>query len=314
VIEEKYIAMIDYILSTNDLRAPVFGTNNPLRFDDRPVAAKTGTTNEWRDGWTMGYTPSLVAGVWTGNNDNTIMAKGADGSYVAAPIWREFMQKALANYNVEQFPKYTPQETGKDVLDGKLDQKMKVDVCKIKKNTYCLANDSCPSDSKDKKSFVDSHSILYYVNKDNPLGDPPTNPKSDPQFKGWEDAVKKYIDDNKIHGDTVPTNACQASDFSDGKSKNKSPSISISSPSDGDTVTDSSLPIKIAADSPNGIKNITISINGTAIYSSSNDSSFTYTYTIPDNQKSGGLDIVATILDNDNDTASSEINIKTNIQ
>ncbi|MFA7318975.1 MAG: PBP1A family penicillin-binding protein [Parcubacteria group bacterium] len=312
-IEEKYIAMIDYILSTNSLRAPVFGENNPLRFDDRPVAAKTGTTNEWRDGWTMGYTPSLVAGVWTGNNDNTVMAKGADGSYVAAPIWREFMQKALQNYTVEQFPKYTAPETGKAVLDGKLDQKMKVSVCKIKKDEYCLANDSCPSDSEEKKSFIDNHSILYYVNKDNPLGDPPSNPKDDPQFSEWEDAVKKYLKDNKVRGDSVPTEACQASDFKDGKSKNKSPSISIESPADGDTLTDTTLSIKINASSPNGAKSVTIAINGTDVYSKANDLSFTFDYPLPDNQKSSTLNIKATVTDNDGDSTSSEINITTNI-
>lgn len=313
-VEEKYIAMIDYILSTNDLRAPVFGTNNPLRFDDRPVAAKTGTTNDWHDGWTMGYTPSLVAGVWTGNNDNSVMAKGADGSYVASPIWREFMQKALANYAIEQFPKYTPMETGKAVLDGKLDQKMKVEVCKIKKDEYCLANDSCPDDTQEKKSFVDNHSILFYVNKDNPLGDPPSNPKDDPQFKEWEDAVKKYIKDNKIKGDAMPTEACQASDFKDGKSKNKSPGISIDAPLDGDTISDSNLPIKINATSPNGTKSITLSVNGADVYSSSNDSSFSYNYAIPDNQKTSALNIKATVTDNDGDSASAEINVTANVQ
>ena len=97
VVDEKYVAMIDYILSTNDLRAPVFGSNSPLNFSDRPVAAKTGTTNEWRDGWTIGYTRDLAAGVWTGNNDNSVMAEGADGVYVAAPIWRKFMDEVLVN-------------------------------------------------------------------------------------------------------------------------------------------------------------------------------------------------------------------------
>ncbi|PJA89330.1 MAG: hypothetical protein CO138_00975, partial [Candidatus Moranbacteria bacterium CG_4_9_14_3_um_filter_33_15] len=101
VIDEKYIAMLDSILSDNSLRAPVFGENNPLKFSDRPVAAKTGTTNEWRDGWTIGYTPSLTVGVWAGNNDNTAMAEGSDGSYVAAPIWRQFMDEALKNYSIE---------------------------------------------------------------------------------------------------------------------------------------------------------------------------------------------------------------------
>lgn len=313
VIEEKYIAMIDYILSANSLRAPVFGENNPLHFDDRPVAAKTGTTNEWRDGWTVGYTPSLVAGVWAGNNDNSTMAKGADGSYVASPIWREFMQKALQNYNIEQFPKYTPQETGKSVLDGKLDQKMKVEVCKIKKDEYCLANDSCPDDTQEKKSFVDNHSILFYVNKDNPLGDPPSNPKDDPQFNEWEDAVKKYIKDNKIKGDAMPTEACQADDFKDGKSKNKKPTISIESPTDGDQTTESSLIIKINASSPNGAKSVTIAINGTDVYSRANDLSFTFNYPIPDDQRSSTLNIKATVTDNDGDSTSSEINITTNI-
>ncbi len=314
VVEEKYIAMIDYVLSTNDLRAPVFGENNPLKFTDRPVAAKTGTTNEWRDGWTMGYTPSLVAGVWTGNNDNSPMARGADGSYVASPIWREFMQKALANYSVDQFPKYTPQETGKPVLDGQLEQKMKVEVCKIKKDKYCLANDSCPDDTKEKKNFVDAHSILYYVDKNNPLGNPPSDPKNDPQFKEWENAVKRYLDDNKIKGDTVPTASCQSSDFKDGKSKNKSPTISIESPADGDTVTDATLPIKINATSPNGAASVTISINGIDIYSKGNDVSFTYTYSIPDTQKDSTLNIQATVTDNDGDTASSEIKVTANVQ
>jgi membrane peptidoglycan carboxypeptidase len=77
IVEEKYVGMLDYIMSTNDLRAPVFGTNNPFKFDDRPVAAKTGTTNEFRDGWALGFTPSIVAGVWAGNNDNSPMKVGA---------------------------------------------------------------------------------------------------------------------------------------------------------------------------------------------------------------------------------------------
>lgn len=83
VVEEKYVAMLDSILSNNENRAWVFGDNSPLRFDTRQVAAKTGTTNEFRDGWTMGYTPNLAVGVWAGNNDNSPMKEGADGVNVA---------------------------------------------------------------------------------------------------------------------------------------------------------------------------------------------------------------------------------------
>ncbi|HRY82541.1 MAG TPA: PBP1A family penicillin-binding protein [Candidatus Moranbacteria bacterium] len=309
VIEEKYVSMIDYILSTNDLRAPVFGEKNPLRFDDRPVAAKTGTTNEWRDGWTIGYTPSLVAGVWAGNNDNSIMAKGADGSYVAAPIWREFMDKALANYNIEEFPKYEKEETGKDVLDGKLDDKKEISVCKIPgSNDYCLANDNCPESERDKKKFADAHSILYYVQKDDPRGDAPKDPEDDPQFKNWEKAIEKWLDKKDGYSSRpTPEKECKADDF-----KKFKPSVDISSPSNGDTITSSSFTIKAKANAPFGVKKITLSIEGDNITSSS-DSSLSYTYSVPDSKKNTTLSIKATIEDKNGDTDSKSISVKTTI-
>ncbi|HAT74358.1 MAG: Penicillin-binding protein, 1A family [Candidatus Moranbacteria bacterium GW2011_GWF2_36_839] len=306
VIEEKYVAMIDYILSTNELRAPVFGDNNLLRFDNRPVAAKTGTTNEWRDGWTMGYTPKLVAGVWAGNNDNSIMAPGADGSYVAAPIWREFMDKALANYNVDQFPKYEKEETGKDVLDGKLEAKREVKVCKIpgSKNDYCLANDNCPSSEVEKKKFSDAHSILYYVKKDDPRGDAPEDPEDDPQFKNWEKAVEKWLEDEKGYSsNSTPTKECKDDDF-----KKFGPSIDLSS-SNGNT---SPLIIKISVDAPFGIKKINLSVDGDNVTSSS-DSSFEYSYSVPDSKKNSDISIKASVEDKKGNTDSTNISVQTNI-
>lgn len=215
VVEEKYVAALDYIMSTNDLRAPVFGSNNPLKFDNRPVAAKTGTTNEWRDGWTIGYTPSLVVGVWAGNNNNSVMKQGADGIYVAAPIWRAFMDKALVNAPIEQLPKYEKEETGKPVLDGTLnigDEETK--VCKMSNDDYCLANDTCPDDAKKKKKVVSGHSILYYVQKDDPRGDEPKNPEEDPQFNAWEKAVSKWVgNQDDLKGHELKDRECKESDF-----------------------------------------------------------------------------------------------------
>ncbi len=308
VAEEKYVAMIDYILSTNSLRAPVFGENNPLRFDNRPVAAKTGTTNEWRDGWTVGYTPSLAAGVWAGNNDNSPMTQGADGSYVAAPIWRAFMDKALQNYDIEQFPKYDQTNTGKDVLDGKLEMKQELKVCRIpgSKNDYCLANDNCPESEQDKKEFSDSHSILYYVNKDDPQGDSPKNPEDDPQFKNWEKAVKDWLKNNKDYSsDAAPTEECEASDF-----KKFRPSVSIKSPSD--TITSSPFTINIESDAPFGVKKITLSVDGDEIESTSDDS-LSYEYSVPDDKKNSSLNIETSITDDNGNTASDSIDIHTNI-
>lgn len=91
------------IMTDNDARTYVFGARSPLVLPDRPVGAKTGTTQQWKDGWTIGYTPSLVAGVWAGNNKGELMKAGADGVFVAAPIWNQFMREATKGTPVEQF-------------------------------------------------------------------------------------------------------------------------------------------------------------------------------------------------------------------
>ncbi|HEX8974075.1 MAG TPA: PBP1A family penicillin-binding protein [Patescibacteria group bacterium] len=219
VVDEKYVSELDYIMSTNDFRAPVFGDNNPLKFTDRPVAAKTGTTNEFRDGWTMGFTPSLAVGVWAGNNNNSPMRPGADGIVVAAPMWRAFMNQVLSRYPIEQFPKYDKQDTGKDVLDGKIGQQ-DVKVCKMDKkrngSKYCLANDTCPADSQDTKTFNEGHDILYYVDIKDPLGAAPSRPGNDPQFDNWEKGVQGWLKDNGDgkSSDSAPTQDCKASYFS----------------------------------------------------------------------------------------------------
>ncbi|MDH3675215.1 MAG: transglycosylase domain-containing protein, partial [Anaerolineae bacterium] len=81
--------MVD-ILSDNNARAAAFGSNSELKrdFEDRPIAAKTGTTNNFRDNWTVGFTPQLATAVWVGNNDNTEM-KDVTGLTGAAPIWHD---------------------------------------------------------------------------------------------------------------------------------------------------------------------------------------------------------------------------------
>ena len=103
VLDPQIAYQIINIMTDNDARSFIFGPNSPLILLDRVVAAKTGTTQEFRDGWTLGFTPSLVAGVWAGNNDHSMMRAGADGVVVAAPIWHQFMQKALNNTPPEQF-------------------------------------------------------------------------------------------------------------------------------------------------------------------------------------------------------------------
>ncbi len=220
VIEEKYVAMLDHVLSTNKYRAPVFGEKNLLSFENRQVAAKTGTTNEFRDGWTMGYTPSIAVGVWAGNNNNSSMKIGADGIYTAGPIWRKFMDQVLSNYNIEEFPKYEEEKELKPILMGKLETEKKMKVCEIssKKEKYCLINKYCPDNKIKEKTFTEAHSILYYVDIKDPRGDIPEKPQKDPQFKAWEKGVKNWYKKNKNEKYIVseePLKECEQDDFND---------------------------------------------------------------------------------------------------
>ena len=92
VMRPEHAYLITSILSDNEARRAAFGPNSPLRLS-RPAAAKTGTTNDFRDNWTLGYTPDLVVGVWVGNADNTPM-KGVTGITGAAPVWHDVMEEA----------------------------------------------------------------------------------------------------------------------------------------------------------------------------------------------------------------------------
>lgn len=92
--------LISSILSDANARAPIFGSS--LTVPGRTAAVKTGTTDNSRDAWTIGYTPQLAIGVWVGNNNNAIMQNG--GSSMAGPIWVRAMQRTLANLPNEQFP------------------------------------------------------------------------------------------------------------------------------------------------------------------------------------------------------------------
>jgi 1A family penicillin-binding protein len=104
VLDKNPARLINDILSDNEARAPLFGWHSALYFEGYQVAAKTGTTQNYRDAWTIGYTPSLVTGVWAGNNDNSPTAKKS-GVMLSAPIFHNFMEKVLPNYPKEIFEK-----------------------------------------------------------------------------------------------------------------------------------------------------------------------------------------------------------------
>jgi 1A family penicillin-binding protein len=317
VVEEKYVAMLDHIMSTNDYRAPVFGSNNPLRSDNRPVAAKTGTTNEFRDGWTVGFTPQIAVGVWAGNNDNSPMISGADGINVAAPIFRKFLDYALQNQSIEKFPGYDKnalQEENKDqdwmkkpLLNGDFDRQENLKVCEIpnKNNKYCLANKYCPDSKADKKDFVNTHDILFYVDRSDPLGTFPEKPEKDPQYAKWEEGVQEWYKKNKKKGAInakVPEDECKESDFSSYK-----PTVSLDVPDHAGR----SFAITAKTDAPYGVISLRILVDGNEI-ASTNNSSIEKTYDVPSDKNNSTLRIVVMVKDKNENESGDEKSVSVN--
>lgn len=158
VLDTQTARLMNDVLSDNNARAPVFGVNNSLYLPGRQVAAKTGTTQENRDAWVVGYTPSLSVGVWVGNNRNQSMTAAGAGISAAGPLWNAFMREALSGTPAESFISPDPIISSNPIHNG------------------------VPS----------QHSILFSISKDNPQGPPPTQPELDIQYKNWEWAVQSY--------------------------------------------------------------------------------------------------------------------------
>jgi len=109
VLESEIARLINDILSDNNTRAPMFGSLSLLYFKNFDVAAKTGTTQDYRDAWTIGYTPFIVIGVWAGNNNNESM-KEEPGIVIAGPIFHRIMNKVLSIFPKQDFIKPKAQE------------------------------------------------------------------------------------------------------------------------------------------------------------------------------------------------------------
>jgi 1A family penicillin-binding protein len=172
------------ILSDSVARAPLWGNFSLVNFGERDVALKSGSTNNLRDAWIMGYTPNLAVGLWTGNNNNDTMGGGLSG-LIATPMWREFMDVALASTSAEQFPQPPALEPGlKPILRGE-----SFDTAYFV--TQLLQNN--PDQEVNLEALTSGiHSILHFVDKNNPRGPYPQNPASDGQYQLWEYGVQRW--------------------------------------------------------------------------------------------------------------------------
>src|SRR3989344_3807764 len=201
VLQKDIALQISDILSDNAARAPTFGANSALYFGNREVAVKTGTTNDYKDAWIVGYTPSIAVGAWAGNNDNTPMEKKVAG-FIIAPLWHAFMDEVLKVYPEEVFQK--PEEkdlsTLKPVLRGfwQGNQSYMVD-----KTTGKLATEFTPPEVREERIVKDVHTILYWLDKKDPQGPRPEHPENDSQFNLWEYAVQQWVKENNIQNETA---------------------------------------------------------------------------------------------------------------
>ena len=182
VLDRNVTRMISDILSDNVARTPLFGANSLVHFPDRDVAVKTGSTNNLRDAWVIGYTPNLVVGTWVGNNDNTPMGGGLSG-LITTPMWREFVDVALPQFDTLSFAQPQIELSGiKPILRGDY-----VDSILIAEQLQG-SGDELSTDLIGRNI----HNILHFVDRSDPHGPYPTNPSQDPQYSNWEWSVQRW--------------------------------------------------------------------------------------------------------------------------
>ena len=232
VISEVDAFLITDVLRDNEARTPVFGPNSALYLgDNRPAAAKTGTTNDIRDVLTMGFTPQLVTGVWVGNADRSPMLElsGASG---AAPIWQRFMTVALADKPAEDF-----------VPPIGLQQ---FEVCA---DTGTLPSAACPNRrvhwfAEDRRPLPPERDLNQFVRIDRTSGRlatefTPADVIEEKLFKVYPEQYRRWAEENGIP--QPPTDQSQTFSFA--------PDVAIIQPSD-DTVVSGLLAVLGTANAP----------------------------------------------------------------
>ena len=261
VVRPEHAYLITSILSDNQARAWEFGLNSPLHLPF-PAAAKTGTTNDFRDNWTMGYTPDIAVGVWVGNADNSPMINST-GLTGAAPIWSAFMQYA-ENYLTHGHPTPFVQPPGIVTYT----------ICAVsgaqpsrwcpKTRTEIFAYDQPPlppSEDLWKPARIDTWTQLAQSSACNPDGlyarEWLTANVSDPWARKWlreNKAGRAWAAKMGFENPVIfyPTRACKASD--------PRPVLNFVFPHDGSLITDPTVDIVVQADATRDFKDFRVEV------------------------------------------------------
>ena len=309
VIDSNLAATVSNVLSDNNARSYIFGTNSALQLGDRPVAAKTGTTSDFNDAWTVGYTPSIATAVWVGNTDGTKMYKNAEAVFIAAPMWKEYMQAALLNTPIEQFPAPTIDTTGKDMLDGKIP----TTTYTIDTSTGKLATEYTPEQLKKTETCGEYHTILKYVNLADPRGAAPEEGAYDASEPAWEAAVQAWITKHNaalkpgetplVTCGTVPT------EYDTEHTAESVPSISITSPSNHAALS-RTITTMLDASVHGTFSRVDYAIDGALAFTSHDMNGDNFT--LPSWVTSGAHTLSATIYDSDDNNATASVSVTIN--
>lgn len=288
------------ILSDNTSRTPTFGSRSALYVADHTVAAKTGTTQDNRDGWTCGYTPSIVTVVWTGNNIPSPMK--TDAVMIAGPIFNNYMKKVLSDTPNEEFkqpdgiqkvtvekysnklPSEYSTETTTDIFASwqvpteKDDVHVSVKVCKANGK---LAPEGFPDSLAEYRTYTSIHSER-------------------PDQSNWENPVIAWATANGMNN-KPPTEYCSTADVT--------PTISITSPSNGATINGKANIIASSSDSSVSVNSAEFFIDNISIGNSDTATpNFSKTYDF-DNLSDGSHKIMVVGTDTNGVTTKSTITI-----
>ena len=257
VLPKQPVLQITDVLSDDTARRLTFAPNGALVIPGHDVAVKTGTTNDFKDLWTIGYTPDLVAGVWAGLNDDTPLYKGITGT----PIWHEFMTKALADEANDPFEKPAPipnYDSLPLVLRGIWQGGTSYIVDTVSGK---LATQFTPKSTQKEYVITNVHDILYWINKDDPTGPPPTDPEADPMYHNWETAVQDWWNANKASYPII-TAADAPTTYDDVHTALSVPDLTITAPAANATIgQNDQVSVSATSSSPYALAKMDVFLN-----------------------------------------------------
>ena len=313
VIDSDVTRQISDILSDNKVR---MNSLKPIGDSiGRPVAIKTGTTNDYRDVWTLGYTPNLVVGMWAGKNDNTPMNHNVAG-LIISPVWGAFMTQALKGMPVETFKSPPPPLLdNKPVLRGRWEGGQSFFIDNISQK---IATEYTPQETRQEIIARSVHSILHWVNKNDPTGNPPTDPNQDPQYEYWEYSVRKWFEQfQKLNPNFQENNKVIPPNGTDNVHlPEKIPKLTIINPNPSFTISAAnsvkSLEIKLKIENDIPINKTDVYLNGKLVYTE-NASPLSFSLPLPDLRSlPDDNNITITVSDRIFNKGSSSVNFTVN--